>query len=110
MYLAIDVGGTKTLLAVFNEDGNIIASHKIATNREYPKFLNDIQQIISSELSSYQITHCCCALPGTIDFKNGIAIAFGNENWQNVPVRKDIQLLLPDVKILIHNDAKLAFG
>jgi predicted NBD/HSP70 family sugar kinase len=108
MYLAIDVGGTKTLLAVFSEDGEVIAKHKIVTDREYPKFLESIKQIIDTELKDYQITHCCCAVPGTIDFKNGVALAFGNEDWRNIPIQKDIQQLLPGSKLLIHNDAKLA--
>src|SRR4051812_20869482 len=108
MFLAIDVGGTKTLLAVFSEDGEVVASHKIATDREYSKFLDNIKKIIDSELKDYQITHCCCAVPGTIDFNNGVALAFGNEDWRNVPIQKDIQKLLPSTKVLIHNDAKLA--
>jgi predicted NBD/HSP70 family sugar kinase len=108
MYLAIDVGGTKTLMAVFSEAGEILAQHKIATDHSYPNFLDSIKQIAVNELKNYQITHCCCAAPGTIDFEKGVALAFGNEDWRNVPIREDIQSLFPNSKVLIHNDAKLA--
>ena len=33
MYLAIDIGGSKTLLAVFNKQGQVIDEHKIVTNK-----------------------------------------------------------------------------
>jgi len=108
MYLAIDVGGTKTLLAVFSEDGALQTKHKIETDRDYSKFQATLQQIASNELKSYQITHCCTAVPGTIDFNSGVALAFGNEDWRNIPIQADMQKIFPNAKILIHNDAKLA--
>jgi predicted NBD/HSP70 family sugar kinase len=108
MYLGIDVGGTKTLLAVFTENGELITKHKIATNRDYAHFINDIKTLADTELRQYEFSHCCCAVPGTIDFKNGIALAFGNEDWHDVPIQQDIQSFFPTAKILIHNDAKLA--
>jgi predicted NBD/HSP70 family sugar kinase len=108
MNLAIDVGGTKTLLAVFSEAGEVIAKQKIPTNHDYSKFLQSIKQVLSIDFKDHQFTHCCCAVPGTIDFDNGIALAFGNEDWRNIPIQKDLQNLLPNLKVLIHNDAKLA--
>jgi predicted NBD/HSP70 family sugar kinase len=108
MNLAIDVGGTKTLLAVFSEAGEIIAKQKIATNPDYSKFLQDIKQVLTINFKDCQLSNCCCAVPGTIDFNNGIALAFGNEDWRNIPIQKDLQNILPGLKVLIHNDAKLA--
>jgi glucokinase len=108
MYLAIDVGGTKTLMAVFSEAGEVLAQHKIATNHDYAQFLGDIKQIIDTEIKDYQITHCCCALPGRIDRENGIGLFFGNIPWQNVPIKRDLEAILPGIKIFVENDAKLA--
>jgi predicted NBD/HSP70 family sugar kinase len=108
MYLAIDVGGTKTLLAVFSETGEVIKQHKIYTDRDYAKFLESVAKVAQDELKGYQFTDCCIAVPGTIDFKNGVALAFGNEDWRNVPILQDMKDLLSAPKLLIHNDAKLA--
>jgi predicted NBD/HSP70 family sugar kinase len=108
MYLAIDVGGTKTLLAVFSEAGEVVAKQKIPTNHDYAIFLQDIEHLLTDQFQEHQFTHCCCAVPGTIDFENGIALAFGSENWLNVPITKDLERLLPNSKVIIHNDAKLA--
>jgi mannose-6-phosphate isomerase len=108
MYLAIDVGGTKTLLAVFSKDGEIIKKLKIPTDHNYSNFLENIKKFTQTELKDYEFSHCCVAIPGTIDFKNGIAVAFGSENWRDIHIVQDMQTLFPSCKILIHNDAKLA--
>jgi glucokinase len=108
MYLAIDIGGSKTLTALFSEDGNLVASKKIPTDPNYNQFLENLTGLINSNYKDHQITHCCCAVPGTIDFANGIALAFGNEDWHNIPIKRDVQQILPNAKVLIHNDAKLA--
>lgn len=107
-YLGIDIGGTKTLLAVFDPSSKLVFEHKIPTPRDYGQLMSDIGAALHKELGAYNFSHCCCAVPGWIDFKLGIAIGFGNLPWENVHVKKDLETILPQAKILIHNDAKLA--
>lgn len=107
-YLAIDVGASKTLFAVFDSAGQIICECKIPTDPDYKQFLADIAQNLKSSMSQFKFSYCCCAVPGKLDLQNGVALAFGNEDWRNVPIKKDLEDLLPGVKVLIHNDAKLA--
>ena len=47
-------------------------------------------------------------MPGWIDFKLGIAVGFGNLPWENVHIKKDLEEIMPNIPVLIHNDAKLA--
>lgn len=107
MYLGIDVGGTKTLLAVFNENGQIVKEFKFPTPEEYNDFLAELQKV-APELKNYQIKACCCALPAIIDRQKGIGLEFGRLAWQKVPTKQDLESLLPSAKIMIENDAKLA--
>jgi len=107
-YLAIDIGATKTLFAVFDTAGQPVLEHKIKTVTEYQQFKIEVAAVLQNELGGYKFTNCCCAVPGWIDFKNAVAIAFGVLPWQNVPIKKDLEQLLPGTKILFHNDAKLA--
>lgn len=107
MYLAIDVGGTKTLLAVFNTSGEIIHEHKFPTNHNYQKFLTDLRIAFETELKDYSITYCCCAMPGKIDRVRGIVLHCGNLKWQNVPVKEDLYKILK-IPVLLENDANLA--
>lgn len=109
MYLAIDVGATKTLLAVFSRDGKVTCEHKFATDHSYSKFKKDLQATISSEeLKNFSISAACCAIPGKVDRAKGLGVAFGNLEWHNVPILADLEKILPHVPVLIENDANLA--
>ncbi len=107
-YLAIDVGATKTLLAVFEPSGAMICEAKIKTDPQYPKLKAELAGKIKELSERFSFSHCAIAVPGTIDFKTGVALAFGNETWRSVPVKNDLQAVLPNAKIMLHNDAKLA--
>lgn len=109
MYLAIDVGGTKTLLAVFSKTGQLLHEQKIKTDRKYDGFLVDLKTALQEEkLKQYDISAVCCALPGRLDRLNGVGIRFGNLEWQEVPIRKDLEKTVGDIAVYIENDAKLA--
>lgn len=106
MYLAVDVGGTKTLLAIFNQNGKIEKEHKFPTAKDYEQFLNDLSEAISSLGGEFQ--RCCVAIPGKVDRQNLIGISFGNLAWQNVPIGNDVGRILDGIKVFLENDAKLA--
>ncbi len=107
-YLAIDVGGSKTLLAVFEASGDMVCECKIKTNSDYQQFLADVGGNLKKGLGQFEFSYACAAIPGRIDFDKGIGLDFGNLPWQDVPIKKDLEAMLPDVKLLVHNDAKLA--
>ena len=107
-YLAIDVGATKTLLAVFDANGEMVCEEKIKTDPDYSKLKAEMAWKISDLSKRFNFSHCAIAMPGTVDLQTGLVLAFGNESWRNVPVQNDLQAMLPSAKILFHNDAKLA--
>jgi predicted NBD/HSP70 family sugar kinase len=106
-YLGIDIGATKTLLAVFEPSGQMVCEKKLKTNPDYEQFKAEVGGCLKG-LSEFKFSHCCCAVPGWIDFEKGVAIAFGVLPWQNAPIKKDLEGLIPGTKVLFHNDAKLA--
>lgn len=107
-FLAIDVGGSKTLFAVFNYGGEVVYENKIKTNPKYEQFLKEIKSDITHMREVYDIKGCCCALPGRVDRDRGIGEEFGNLKWHNVHIRKDLSQLLGGMPVLVENDAKLA--
>jgi predicted NBD/HSP70 family sugar kinase len=107
-YLAIDVGGTKTLFAVFDSQGEMVCECKIPTNPDYEQFKLELAAELKKLSAEFKISHCCCAAPGWIDFENYVVLGFGNLGWTNIHIKDDLQELLPMAKILVHNDAKLA--
>jgi fructokinase len=105
MFLAIDVGGTKTLSAIFDEDGKIVTQKKIATAQDYGEWLENLKEVIQTDFKDHDITYACCAIPGSVDREQGLGIRFGNLNWQNVPIQKDLSRLIGDRPALVEHDA-----
>lgn len=108
MYLGIDVGGTKTLFAVFTKDGDVADQNKIATHRDYGHFLTDAKKVLGQLVTTREIRAVCCAVPGRVERRRGIAMDFGNLAWHNVPIKSDLKKMLPTANIYVENDANLA--
>ena len=106
MYLAIDVGGTKTLLCEVADDGAIKHSIKFKTPRDYQEFLKELEGNVAN-LSTKDFQKAAIALPGKVDRTHGVGLYFGNLGWENVPVQADLERLL-HCPVLIENDANLA--
>lgn len=106
MYLAVDIGGTKTLLARFTADGKIDQSFKFPTPQDYGEFKTQLAENIAlAAKEPWQAV--CVAAPGKVDREQGLGIAFGNLPWQNVPLVADIKALV-NCDVYLENDVKLA--
>ncbi len=106
MYLGIDIGGTKTLVARLNEYGAIEQSVKFPTPKIYHEFLKELSITVAS-LSTHEFKACGVAAPGRINREHGIAEAFGNLPWHDIPIQRDIQKIVGCPTVL-DNDANLA--
>ncbi len=107
MYLAIDIGGTKTLLAVISQDGELMDSYKFPTPKDYNEFKKELKNAVEQELGDHSITQACSAVPGRLNYQTGMALGFGNLDWRNILIRADLSDIL-GVPVLVENDAKLA--
>ena len=106
MFLGIDIGGTKTLIACLDKHGVIKQSVKFPTPRIYSAFLKELALNVAT-LTTNKFFAVGVAAPGSIDRTHGIAKSFGNLPWQNVPLKRDIQKML-GCPVIIENDANLA--
>lgn len=107
MILAIDVGGSKVLVATFSDDGSVQKSMKFKTPVMYPDFIDELRKTITELIGTNQPKACSIALPGTLDRENGVALYFGNLPWENVAIRDDLSDVLT-CPIYLENDAKMA--
>ncbi|MEX2006785.1 MAG: ROK family protein [Candidatus Saccharimonadales bacterium] len=108
MYLAVDVGGSKTLLALFTQDGKIVNKLRIITNPNYQGFIKEIAESIEILKDAKSLSAAAIAIPGLVDRSRGIGKSFGNLPWHNAPVKKDIGMLVGHVPVLVENDSNLA--
>jgi glucokinase len=107
MYLGIDIGGTKTLLGVFDDRGRLAAKVKFPTDKDYARFLGDLKEQIAG-LPAQGFGGCAAGVPASIlDREHGVGVKFGNLPWTEVPIRDDIGKVC-GYPALIENDAKVA--
>ena len=110
MIIAIDTGGTKTLLAGFSKEGKLLKSFEFQTPKSQQKYLEIIEKVIKKEFSKQlkdgEIQAISCAEPGIIE--NGIILWAKNLRWQNFNIKAELSKIFPNIKILVENDANLA--
>ena len=111
MFLSIDIGGTKTLLALFSRHGFCLKKLKFPTSLSSSEFVS----VLISHLSTFiappsrsRILAITVAIPGTIHFKHAQPkFQFGNLNWPDFNLVTPLKSLF-DCKIFFENDANLA--
>ncbi|MDB5169538.1 MAG: hypothetical protein JWO41_894 [Candidatus Saccharibacteria bacterium] len=106
MYLGVDIGGTKTLIAVLSNDGEIVETRKFPTPKKYDHFILELAHAIH-HLEHKDFRAAGVAAPGQIDRKHGRVIDFGNLNWTNIPLQADVEKIAK-CPVVIENDANLA--
>lgn len=107
MYLAIDIGGTKTLLATFSASGKKLESAKFETPHDYADFLGRLDEAFKSLPDLEELRSCVVGAPGRIERSTGTVLAFGNLPWENVPIQRDLEKLIR-LPVTVENDANLA--
>lgn len=104
--MGVDVGGTKTLLAVFTKAGKLSKTARFETLHNYSRFLDALSDNIRG-LEVDNFSAVCMAIPGMIDRDNGVGVAFGNLPWKNVHIGEFVEKLTK-APVLLENDANLA--
>jgi predicted NBD/HSP70 family sugar kinase len=107
MYLAIDIGGTKTFIASFTADGELRKKVRFETPKMYSEFLSSLEQNFKAEFDDEKYRFCVVGAPGHINRESGIGLEFGNLEWHAVPLGNDIKQIT-NTKVRIENDANLA--
>jgi predicted NBD/HSP70 family sugar kinase len=106
MYVGIDIGGTKTLVAALTNEGAIHESVKFPTPEQYDDFLPLLRETIQS-LKTKDFRAGAVAAPGEIDRKRGRFVVGGNLLWKNEPIQRDLERIT-GCPMLLENDGNLA--
>lgn len=107
MIIAIDIGGTKTYLAVFAQNGKLLKEVKFSTDKNYDVFLNDLEHY-GKQIEASKAKVVVAAVPGLLDRDKGMVLSLGNLPWQDKYIRLDISKHLGVQTVFIENDSKLA--
>lgn len=105
MYVGVDIGGTKTLIAALNDQGVIVETLRFPTPAKYPDFLDKLREATGA-LKGQNFRAGSVAAPGHVDRDRGRVGYFGNLHWQHTPIQADTEKLFR-CPMLIENDANL---
>ncbi len=105
MYLCIDIGGTKTIVALLDRSGKVLHFIKFATIYSQTEFYNNLLMQIRANFTLGDLIAISVAMPGIV--KNNKCTWLGNLPWRNFDIAT---LLNKDFKlpVFVENDANLA--
>lgn len=106
MIVAVDTGGTKTLITLFSHDGVAGKKIKFPTPPKKEDYLDLLKKTLHTEYGGQRIEAVVIALPATII--DGVAVWFGNLDWKNLDIAKELKNVLGPAPIFVENDANLA--
>ena len=105
MIIAIDTGGTKTLIAKFSDDGELVSSRKFPTPRDQAEYLSQVISVTRELSGEDNPRGISIALPGVI--RDQKAVICKNLGWQNFDVISELKTAWPDIPMWLENDANL---
>lgn len=107
MIIAIDTGGTKTLIESFDETGGKTYVAKFPTPRDTSDYIAKICETISTHCDVETVDAIAIALPGPI--RGNILTRSRNLGWENIDIASQLrQMFGASPAILVGNDADIA--
>lgn len=106
MLVTVDTGGTKTLIAGFEQNGKMGDTTQFPTPKNQNDYVTVLREAIQKKYKDHKVEAVVIALPGII--KDGVAIWCNNLEWKDFDALAAFHDVLGDVPVFIENDANLA--
>ena len=110
IYAALDIGGTKTIAALTNENGSILTQKKftsfVASSQTHLDIcVNALRELMQEwGLEAKEIHGLGVSLPGIVDSDRGVLLYAPYAKWKNVPVAEYLREKLGIANIRCDND------
>ncbi len=114
-YLVVDVGGTKILAAALDEQGRILARHKLKTDRQGREGLLEqldfaLEALLkAANLSKNEISGLALGVPGVVDSARGYVVLTPNAPLTDTPLR-EILAKKWSCPIIVGNDVNVGMA
>lgn len=105
MIVAVDTGGTKTLIAGFNSDGVMGEQHRFPTPTDQTTYVKTLIAALQERYPASETDGIVIAVPGVV--KNNILQWCGNLPWENFAIANELSKYY-SCPIWVQNDADLA--
>lgn len=106
MIVAVDIGGTKTIVAGFDASGKMVSEERVSTNLDTAEFSDTLLTLLE-RFSVNEVEAISLAAPGLINHEAGTIVYSPNLKWENYSIR-DILSTRFSCPIYLGNDAHIA--
>ncbi|HUD82163.1 MAG TPA: ROK family protein [Candidatus Saccharimonadales bacterium] len=114
-YVGVDLGGTKILTGVFDEKLTCLGRTKMSTKSErgadgvIERIARCVRDTVDEcDLDLKQIKGVGIGAPGAVDAEAGRVIFAPNLQWQDVPLKKNLEKQLGGLPVSVENDCNSA--
>lgn len=105
MIVAIDTGGTKTLITLFSRDGVAGKKIKFPTPQSQHEYIIAIKDCLQKQYGGQRIDAVVIGVPSIVS--NNVALRANNLKWKNFDIAHSLKGVLGPADIFLENDANL---
>lgn len=105
MIVAVDTGGTKTLVTLFSRDGVAGKMIKFPTPQIQHEYIEILKDTLKKQYGGQRIDAIVIGVPSIV--QNNIAVSANNLKWQNFDIAKSLKGVLGTSPVFLENDANL---
>ena len=87
VFVGLDIGGTKIMIAAADREGNILRRARTATSTNLEADLTNINNMITEVAANEEIMGMGAAIGGPLDWEQGIVSPLHQPAWRNVPLK-----------------------
>jgi len=87
VFIGLDIGGTKIMVAAADQEGNILRRVRTDTSTRLEEDLTNINNMISEVAGNEEIMGMGAAIGGPLDWEQGIVSPLHQPAWRNIPLK-----------------------
>src|SRR5687768_17722869 len=87
VFVGLDIGGTKIMVAAADREGNILRRARIDTSTSLDEDLTNINNMIVEVSGEDEIMGMGAAIGGPLDWEQGIVSPLHQPAWRNIPLK-----------------------
>lgn len=91
IYIGLDIGGTKFLVAAADEEGRILRRARAATSASLREDLDTLDRLTAEVAGGESILGMGAAIGGPLDWRTGIVSPLHQPAWRDVPLKKRME-------------------
>jgi predicted NBD/HSP70 family sugar kinase len=91
VYIGLDIGGTKFMVASANKDGKILRRSRSAASASLQNDLDELNRMIEEVAGDEKIMGMGAAIGGPLDWEHGIVSPLHQPAWREVPLKQMMQ-------------------